>query len=161
LASSDADPSPSRRRVGELLAERRAQIHPRYSVREAFIRERGRGISPATFADIETRGRARFEPATVLALEFIYELPPGWLGAALNGDVRPLPPPGRPSLAAAAATLRSLLDAELPEEYLDALEREIVAADMPADARLRIWETLKAIRAAREEGRTPREAQAG
>ena len=151
MASSDAAPSPERKRLGEILAARRAQISPRYSKREAFIRERGRGLSPSTFADIETRARTTFEPATIIALEMIYLLPPGWLAAALNGDTRPLPPPGRPTVGEAAQALWNLTDADLPEEYLDELERIIIIGDFPPERRLAIWETMKAIRTARKD----------
>jgi hypothetical protein len=152
MSSPDAAAASSaRERLGKILRERRRQIHARYANREAFIRERGRGLSPSTFADIETRTRTSFEPATIISLEVIYALPPGWLAAALNGDIRPLTPPGRPTIADAAATLRNLVDADLPEEYLDELERQVIAADLPPESRVRIWETLKAVRQARQE----------
>lgn len=151
MASSDAAPSPERKQLGEILAARRAQISPRYSKREAFIRDRGRGLSPSTFADVETRARTTFEPATIIALELIYMLPPGWLAAALNGDIRPLPPPGKPTPVQSLEALSNLTDADLPEEYLDELERIVIIGDFTPERRLAIWETMKTIREMRKD----------
>jgi len=72
-------------------------------------------------------------------------------------------PPGRPApVGAAAATLRNLTDADLPEEYPGELERQVTGAGLPPDSRTRTWETLKAIRQARSDrGSLGKEQQAG
>lgn len=146
-----AAPGSARRRLGQALAARREQIHPRYANRSAFIRERGRGLSAASFSDIETRARTSFEPATITALESIYELPPGWLSAALNGDIRPLLPPGVATPAAVVAVLAALTDPGLPEGYLDEIERHAAAAGAPPGRLRAVRQALRAVRQARRE----------
>jgi hypothetical protein len=78
-------------------------------------------------------------------------LPPGWLAAALNGDIRPLPPPGKPTPAQSLEALSNLTDADLPGEYLDELERIVIIGDFTPERRLAIWETMKTIRETRKD----------
>lgn len=130
----------------DVLARRRIQIDPRYKNRSLFVTERSRGLSASIFVDLETRGRARFEPATVIALEQVYELPDGWLSDALAGDIRPLPRPGSLQRVDIAGAFRALVTDETTDEQLDDLEHRIVAADVPPPTRLAMYVVLQDIR---------------
>lgn len=146
---ASGDTSGSGTRLGDVLAARRVRIDPRYKNRELFIAERGRGLSRSVFVGLETRGRANFEPATVIALELIYHLPPGWLEAALAGDIRPLPPPSPSSPPRdLVAALEGLAAAD--DETLEHVEQEIVTADLPPALRSMMWAAVRAVRRARE-----------
>lgn len=150
--SGDADSSASPAGLGDMLAGRRIQIDPRYKNRELFITERGQGISRSVFIDLETRGRTNFEAATIVALGVIYELPPGWLAAALAGDLRPLPPYRHVSPADVARALASL-GPDADAAYLAEIRKHIGTGDYPAAARLIAWAALEAIESARSRDR--------
>ena len=150
-----------RSKLGDVLAARRIQISPRYKNRQLFIDERGRGLSASVFIGLETRGRTNFEAATVVALETIYELPAGWLSAALTGNIGPLPGPGTPMPGDVAAALRSLVDDDVTKEWLDQVETQIVTADVPPAKRLAMWVGWQGIRQARRSDQDPGREEAG
>ena len=81
----------ARERLGRLLAERRAQISPRYANRRAFAADRE--MNWRTLYDIEAARRDNFRPETMRAFEAAYMLAPGSLGRTLaGGELEPLPP---------------------------------------------------------------------
>jgi transcriptional regulator with XRE-family HTH domain len=70
-------------RLGELLAQRRVEIDPRYKNRSLFADERG--LNWRLLHDVERAKRANYAPDTVAALEVAYGLAPGAVGRALDG----------------------------------------------------------------------------
>ena len=92
--------SPSQERwqqLGDLLIQRRVELHPRYRYRNAFADETGRNWR--LLYDIEkagTKGRTSFPPHTITGLEAAYRLEPGAIWAFLDGEVDELIPRAEP-----------------------------------------------------------------
>lgn len=140
----DAATPEQRKEIGAILKDRRAAIDPRYGNRELFLRERAHGVASRSFYAIEGGERGGYNATTVQAFTVAYELPAGWLAAALAGDIAPLPPPGL-GPAEIVEAIRWLADSE-NEGLLDEVERRLVVSDLPPDVRDAMWTAWRKIR---------------
>lgn len=80
----NADSRPKWQRLGRLLAERRARIDPRYTVRKTFASEVS--VHPAVLRDIETTARDNYTPPILAAVEVAYRLMPGAIQRFINSE---------------------------------------------------------------------------
>lgn len=81
--------------LGKLLAERRAELSPRYRNRRLFADETG--LNWRTIHDVELAKRDNFKSGTMRAFESAYGLVAGSLDRTLKtGELEPLPPAPEP-----------------------------------------------------------------
>jgi AcrR family transcriptional regulator len=119
-------------RLGKLLADRRAQISPRYANRRAFAADRE--MNWRTLHDVELAKRDNFRPETMRAFEAAYMLVPGSLDRVLaGGDLEPLPPPALVPPLPAGALAEQVIRAD------DALIERLIRGDEVLD---KIWRLI-------------------
>lgn len=69
--------------LGEHLIRRRVELSPRYHKRTVFAREQR--FPYKLICEFEQHTRRNFGPATIIAIEHIYKLRPGFIRRFLNG----------------------------------------------------------------------------
>lgn len=150
ILTGDAATPADRKRIGEILRDRRTRIDSRYGNRELFLRERDQGMANRSFYALEGGEPRKFDAGTVVGFTVAYELPPGWLAAALAGNIQPLPDPGeaRFSPGRIVEAIEFLAD-EVSPARLDAIEEFLVGSDLTPEMRTRMWALWKAIAVAR------------
>ena len=91
----DAESRTKWKRLGELLAERRARIDVRYANRRVFGEEVG--VSAGILRDIEIGARTNYTRPTLAAVEKAYQWAPGSIEEVLaGGDPIEIQPPQEP-----------------------------------------------------------------
>lgn len=68
--------------LGELLIRRRVELSPRYHKRTVFARESR--FPYKLICEFEQHTRRNFGPATIIAIEQVYKLEPGFIRRYLN-----------------------------------------------------------------------------
>lgn len=69
--------------LGEHLIRRRVELSPHYRKRTVFARDRR--FPYKLICEFEQHTRRNFGPATIIAIEQIYKLKPGFIRRFLNG----------------------------------------------------------------------------